>query len=83
MYTIVYTRVHRGDHYYFVSGLSFTLWMGSCLLCEWVLLGSPEGLVPAGLMGTSQLYEWARANAMDSLFSSLRQAPLVIVTAPL
>ena len=34
-------------------------------------------------MGTSQLYEWARANAMDSLFSSLRQAPLVIVTAPL
>jgi len=68
--------LHRG-------GLSFTLWIGSPLLYEWALLGSPEGLVFARRMDTSQLYEWARANSMDSLFSSLWRAPLVIVTAPL
>ena len=54
---------------------------GSPLLYGWVLLGLPEGLVPARRMDTSQLYRRARANAMDSLFSSLRQAPLVIITA--
>gem|GEM_PF-6172619 len=63
--------------------LSFTLWIGSCLLYEWALLGSPEGLVPARRMDTSQHYGRARANTMDSLFSSLWWAPLVIVTAPL
>ena len=53
------------------------------LLYGWGLLGSPEGLVPARLMDTSQHYEWARANTMDSLFSLPWWAPLVIVTAPL
>ena len=82
VYTVVYTRVHRGVHYYFVSGLSFslwmgfslrrgglsfTLWMGSCFLYGWALLGSPGGLVPARRMDTSQLYEWARTSTMDSL----------------
>ena len=55
--------------------------MGSCLLYEWALLGSPEGLVPARRMDTSQHYEWARTNTMDSFCSSLWWAPLVIVTA--
>ena len=41
--------------------------MGSCLLYGWALLGSPEGLVSARRMDTSQLYGRARANTMDSL----------------
>ena len=57
--------------------------MGSLLLYEWVLLGSPEGLVPARRMDTSQLYEWARADSVDGFCSSPWWAPLVIVTDPL
>ena len=53
------------------------------LLYGWVLLGSPEGLVPARWMDTSQLYGRARTSTVDSLFSSPWWAPLVIVTAPL
>jgi len=65
------------------GGLSFILWMGSCLLYGWALLGSPEGLVPARRMDTSQLYKWARADSVDGRCSSPWWAPLVIVTAPL
>ena len=87
--TLLYTRVYteafittsfRGSLLLFGSA-SLCVVEGSPLLYEWALLGSPEGLVFTRRMDTSQLYRRARANAMDSLFSSLRQAPLVIVTA--
>ena len=74
--TLLYTRVYT-------EAIITTSFRGACRLYEWVLLGSTEGLVPARLMDASQCYEWARTNAMDSLFSSLWRAPLVIVTAPL
>ena len=73
--TLLYTRVYA-------EAFITTSFRGSLLLYGWALLGSPEGLVPTRRMDTSQHNEWARANAMDSLFSSLRQAPLVIVMAP-
>jgi len=53
------------------------------LLYGWVLLGSPEGLVPARLMDTSQHYEWARANTMDSFCSALWMAFLYASPMPL
>ena len=74
--TLLYTRVYT-------EAIITTSFRGVCRLCEWALLGSPEGLVPARRMDTSQLYGRARANTMDSLFSSPWRAPLVIVTAPL
>ena len=73
--TLLYTRVYT-------EAIITTSFRGSCLLCEWALLGSPGGLVPARRMDSSQLCGRARANTMDSLFSLPWWAPLVIVTAP-
>ena len=87
--TLLYTRVYteaiitasfRGSPL-LCGSASLCVVEGSCLLYEWVLLGSPEGLVPARRKDTSLLYGRARTNAMDSLFSELWWAPLVIVTA--
>ena len=72
--TLLYTRVYT-------EAIITTSFRGSSQLCGMALLCSPEGLVFTRRMDTSQLYRRARANAMDSLFSSLRQAPLVIITA--
>ena len=98
VYTVVYPRVHCcihactqrrslllrfGEYVGCANGFSFTLWIGSCLLCEWALLGSPEGLVPARRMDTSQLYGRVRADSIDGFCSLPWRAPLVIVTAPL
>ena len=73
--------LHLGVYVGCTNGLSFILWMGSYFLYKWALLGSPEGLVPARRMDTSQLYKWARADSVDGFCSALWRAPLVIVTA--
>ena len=74
--TLLYTRVYT-------EALITTSFRGVCRLYEWALLGSPEGLVSARRMDTSQLYKWARTSTMDSCCSSLWWAPLVIVTVSL
>ena len=97
--TLLYTRVYteafittsfRGSLLlygsalvYSANGLSSARQKGSCQLGGWTPLSSTEGLVPARRMDTSQLCGRARANTMDSLFSSPWRAPLAIVTAPL
>ena len=74
--TLLYTRVYT-------EAFITTSFRGSPRLYGWALLGSPEGLVPARLMDTSQLCGRARANTMDSLFSSPWRAPLAIAPTPL
>ena len=74
--TLLYTHVYT-------EAIITTSFRGACRLYEWALHGSPEGLVLARRMDTSQLYGSARANTMDSLFSALWWAPLAIAPTPL
>ena len=89
--TLLYTRVYteaiittsfRGSLLLY-GWASLCVVDGSPLLYEWALLGSPEGLVSARRMDTSQLCKWARATTMDSLFSSPWQAFLCSFPIPL